>query len=148
MRFKTKLKPSFTLIDMTPLVDVVFLMLIFFIISSEILPLKSLYIENPSLEREGESVTTRLILVMDRQHVLYLGSKKNIVDIPSLGTALKKEHEALLKENPNTPPSLVLSIDKRVDYEAFLKVLSIAKETFSSIRLVYSPHQETALNEP
>lgn len=137
MRFKTKLKPSFTLIDMTPLVDVVFLMLIFFIISSEILPLKSLYIENPKIERDGEAVTTRLILVMDAQHVLYLGSKKNIVDIPSLGTALKKEHEALTQKNPKAPPTLVLSIDRRVDYDSFLKILSIAQENFSSIRLVY-----------
>lgn len=137
MRFKTKLKPSFTLIDMTPLVDVVFLMLIFFIISSEILPLKSLYIEHPQIDREGEAVTTRLILVMDAQHVLYLGSKKNIVDIPSLAAALKKEHEALMKKSPRTAPTLVLSIDKRVDYDSFLKILSIAKENFSSIRLVY-----------
>ncbi|CRX37643.1 ExbD/TolR family protein [Estrella lausannensis] len=137
MRFKTKLKPSFTLIDMTPLVDVVFLMLIFFIISSEILPLKSLYIEHPQIEREDDAVTTRLILVMDAQHVLYLGSKKNIVDIPSLDAALKKEHEALTRQNPETPPTLVLSIDKRVDYDSFLKILSIAKESFSSIRLVY-----------
>ena len=47
MKFKTNLKVSNSLIDMTPLVDVIFLMLIFFIVTSDVLPLKSLNIENP-----------------------------------------------------------------------------------------------------
>ena len=49
MKFKTRLKTSMALIDLTPLVDVIFLMLIFFIVTSDILPLKSLLIENPKL---------------------------------------------------------------------------------------------------
>jgi biopolymer transport protein ExbD len=136
MRFKTRLKPAFSLIDLTPLVDVVFLILIFFIVTSEILPLKSLHIENPRVAFEGEPVTTRLILVMDAQNVIYLGSKKNIVDFPSLKEALKSEYAHLLEKNPATPPTLVLSIDKRVEYDAVLKLIATAEEVFSSLRLV------------
>ena len=76
MKFKTKLKPSASLIDLTPLVDVIFLMLIFFIVTSDILPLKSLNIQNPSLPVDSAPLTTQLLLVMDAHHVIYLGSKK------------------------------------------------------------------------
>lgn len=141
MRFKTRLKPSFTLIDLTPLVDVVFLILIFFIVASEILPLKSLNIENPTLSVESEALTTRLILVMDAQNVIYLGSKKHIVDFPSLKEELSKEYANLQKDNPYNPPTIVLSIDKRVHYDTVLKLVSAAGEIFSSIRLVYNSRE-------
>lgn len=144
MRFKTRLKPSFNLIDLTPLVDVVFLMLIFFIVTSEILPLKSLHIENPALTKDHEPVTTRLILVMDAQNVIYLGSKKNIVDFPSLKEELQKEFDHLKRENPFSAPTLVLSIDKKVEYDAVLKLLSIAEEIFSTLRLVYKSGDDDA----
>src|SRR5436309_1220759 len=135
MRFKTNLKTSFSLIDLTPLVDVVFLILIFFIVTSEILPLKSLHIENPDLINDTQPVTTRLILVMDAQNVLYLGSKKNIVDFQSLKDELLKEYAKMLEVNPKTAPTLVLSIDKKVQYDYVLKLISTAQEVFTSIRL-------------
>ena len=81
------------LIDLTPLVDVIFLMLIFFIVTSDILPLKSLLIENPKLEKDSAPLTTQLLLVMDAQHVIYLGSKKAIVDLASLKQSLQQEVE-------------------------------------------------------
>lgn len=65
MQFKTSLKSTHALIDLTPLVDVVFLMLVFFIVTSDILPLKSLHIESPKLERNSEPLTTQILVVMD-----------------------------------------------------------------------------------
>lgn len=76
MKYKTRLKASNNLIDLTPLVDVIFLMLIFFIVTSDILPLKSLHVENPVLDRNSAPLTTQLLVVMDAQRVIYVGSKK------------------------------------------------------------------------
>jgi len=129
MRFKTNLKSSFSLIDLTPLIDVVFLILIFFMVTSEILPLKSLYITNPEIADDSEAKTSRLLLVMDAENVIYLGSKKRIVDFPSL------REELLAVKGDNS--TLVLSIDKRVEYEHVLKLIAIAEEVFPSLRLVY-----------
>ncbi len=72
MIFKTNLKASTALIDLTPLVDVIFLMLIFFIVTSDILPLKSLNIENPTLEKQSAPLTTQLLVVVDAQNVIYV----------------------------------------------------------------------------
>lgn len=129
------------LIDLTPLVDVIFLMLIFFIVTSDILPFKSLLIENPKLEHDSAPLTTQLLLVMDAQHVIYLGSKKAIVDLVSLKESLQKEVEALKQHNKGEEPTIVLSVDRRVNYGLFLKLFSIAQECCGRLRLVYQPSE-------
>lgn len=137
MKFKTRLKPSMALIDLTPLVDVIFLMLIFFIVTSDILPFKSLLIENPKLEKDSAPLTTQLLLVMDAQHVIYLGSKKAIVDLASLKSSLEEEVQKMKQQNRGSEPTIVLSIDRRVNYGLFLKLFSIAQECCGNLRLVY-----------
>lgn len=144
MKFKSNLKPSFSLIDLTPLVDVIFLLLIFFIITSDILPLKSLHIENPSLAKESSPLTTQLLVVMDAQNVIYVGSKKNIVDLNSLKSHLEDEIKVLQKLHAGLSPTIVLSIDKQVDYGAFLQLFSVAQECCSKIRLVYHAIEDTS----
>ncbi len=139
MKFSTKLKASYNLIDLTPLVDVIFLLLIFFIITSDILPLKSLNIESPELDMDSTPLTTQLVVVMDAQNVIYLGSKKTIVDIHTLKESLKEEYEITKKQTGQTEPTVVVSIDRRVEYGDFLKVFSIAQDCCKKLRLVYKP---------
>lgn len=137
MIFKTTLKPSTSLIDLTPLVDVIFLMLIFFIVTSDILPLKSLNIENPTLERDSAPLTTQLLVVVDAQNVIYVGSKKAITDLGSLKQVLLDEIAQHKKMQDGVEPTIVLSVDRRVEYGIFLQLFSLAQETSSRIRLVY-----------
>lgn len=139
MRFKTNLKSSNNLIDLTPLVDVIFLMLIFFIVTSDILPLKSLNIENPTIEKNSTPLTTQLLVVMDAQNVIYVGSKKTIVDFTSLKSQILEEIDYLKKQYSNFDPSIVVSIDRRVEYGSFLKLFSIVQECCPRVRLVYKP---------
>lgn len=142
MKFSTKLKPSYSLIDLTPLVDVIFLLLIFFIVTSDILPLKSLNIESPELDMDSTPLTTQLVVVMDAQNVIYLGSRKTIVDIHSLKQSLQEEYEAVKKQTGQNEPTVVVSIDRRVEYGDFLKVFSIAQDCCKKLRLVYKPSDE------
>lgn len=142
MKFKTNLKVSHNLIDMTPLVDVIFLMLIFFIVTSDILPLKSLNIENPMLDRNSAPLTTQILVVMDAQNVIYVGSKKAIVDLASVKQQLHEEIELLKQQHSGIVPTIVMSVDRRVDYGAFLRLFSIVQENSPRIRLVYKPDEE------
>lgn len=141
MKFKTRLKSSMALIDLTPLVDVIFLMMIFFIVTSDILPLKSLLIENPKLDKDSAPLTTQLLLAVDAQNVIYLGSRKAIIDLGSLKQDIQRELENVKRQNRGNEPTLVLSIDKQVNYGLFLQIFSIAQECCSRLRLVYT--QET-----
>jgi biopolymer transport protein ExbD len=142
MKFQTKLTPSFNLIDLTPLVDVIFLMLIFFIITSDILPLKSLNVENPTIDKDSTPLTTQLFVVMDAQNVIYVGSKKSIVDLSSLKSHLANEIARLKTSNGGNDPTVVLSVDKRVEYDIFLKLFSITQECCPKLRLVYKPSED------
>src|SRR6476659_3112276 len=121
MKFKSTLKSSPNLIDLTPLVDVIFLMLIFFVVTSDTLPLKSLNIENPVLDKDSMPLTTQLLVVMDAQNVIYVGSKKDIVDLASLKEHLVDEIRKLKTQHPHLQPTVVLSVDQRVEYGLFLR---------------------------
>lgn len=145
MKFKANLKTSTSLIDLTPLVDVIFLLLIFFIVTSDVLPLKSLNLENPEINKDSLPLTTQLVLVMDAQHVLYLGSKKDIIDFDSLKENLLKHIENYKIQHAGHTPTLVLSIDKNVDYGLFLKLLAIAQECCPHIRLSYQTPKNESL---
>lgn len=142
MIFRSSLKSTNFLIDLTPLVDVTFLMLIFFIITSDILPLKSLNIENPTLSENSPPLTTQILVVMDAQNVIYMGSKKDIVDLSSLKGHLRDEIDLLKKQHKGANPTVVLSVDRRVDYGAFLKLFSITQGCGSRVRLVYKPEDD------
>ncbi|NGX53679.1 MAG: hypothetical protein K1000chlam4_00396 [Chlamydiae bacterium] len=135
MKFKTSLEPSSSLIDLTPLVDVVLLMLVFFIITSDILPLKSLNVENPAINRIAPPRTSQILVVMDAQNVIYVGSKKEIVDLDSFKESLRHE---IQKHQADADTTVVLSIDRRVEYGAFLRLFSLAQESGSKLRLVYN----------
>lgn len=141
MNFKTNLKASHKLIDLTPLVDVVFLMLIFFIVTSDILPLKSLNIENPPLDRDSTALTTQILVVMDAQNVIYVGSKKVIVDFSNLKQTLLEDIKQIKRQYKNSDPSIVVSVDRRVEYGSFLRLFSIVQECSNRIRLVYKPSE-------
>lgn len=144
MRFKTNLKTATSLIDLTPLVDVIFLMLIFFIVTSDILPLKSLNIENPTLDRRSAPLTTQLLVVMDAQNVIYVGSKKAIVDFASLKNTLQDQIQQLKKQHGGIDPTVVINVDRRVEYGIFLKLFSVVQECAPRVRLVYKALEESA----
>jgi biopolymer transport protein ExbD len=137
MRFKTKLKVTHNLVDLTPLVDVIFLMLIFFLITSDILPLKSLHIENPVLDKNSAPLTTQLLVVMDAQNVIYVGSKKAIVPMDGVKDELLKEIEKLKIQSSSVKPTVVLSVDRRVEYGDFLQLFSQCQDCGENLRLVY-----------
>ncbi len=141
MQFKTNLRISNSLIDLTPLVDVIFLLLIFFIVTSDILPLKSLHIENPELNSDATPLTTQLIVVVDAQNVIYVGSKKTIVDLYSIKERLTQEIHLFKEKTGNIDPTVVLSVDRRVEYGEFLKVFSQVRECCKKLRLVFKPQQ-------
>lgn len=137
MHFKTRLKPTHNLIDLTPLVDVIFLLLVFFLVTSDVLPLKSLNVENPTLGKNSIPLTTQLIVVMDAQQVIYVGSKKDIVEFGSVKEHLQKEIAALKTVHPHAHPTIVLSVDKRVDYGSFLRLFSQVQDLGYNMRLSY-----------
>ncbi len=138
MKFKQTLEPALSLIDLTPLVDVILLMLIFLLLTSDILPLKSLNIEPPELNLKAPALTAQVLVVMDAHNVIYVGSKKEIVDLETFKTSLIKEVEKSGQNHPGADTTVVLSIDRRVEYGDFLRLFSLAQESGVKLRLMYN----------
>lgn len=143
MKFKTKLTSTHSLIDLTPLVDVVFLLLIFFMVTSNVLPLKSLNVNNPKLNKDSTPLTSQILVVMDSRHVIYVGAEKDIVDLVSLKDYLHNYMEIFKTSHPGSTPSIALSIDQKVDYASFLKLFSIVQDVSPKVRLVYEPSEKS-----
>jgi len=74
---------------------------------------------------------------MDAQHVIYLGNRKEIIDFSNFKETLSNEIKRLQKEQSSSQISLVLSLDKQVEYGPFLHLFSLAQECGLPIRLVY-----------
>ncbi len=110
----------------------------FFIITSDILPLKSLNIQNATLEKPSPPRTTQILVVMDAQNVIYVGSRKEIVDLDTFCDSLGREIENTHKAHPGADTTVVLSIDRRVEYGSFLRLFSLAQQTGVKLRLVYA----------
>ncbi len=142
MKFETRLKPCFNLIDLTPLVDVIFLMLIFFLITSDTLPLKSLLVQHPRISLNEPAKLSQLVVVMDKDQVIYIGSKKEIVDLSSLPSTLNRYIDLWKDKYGGASPTVVLSVDRRIEYQTFLQLFSQVAKTTPKVRLAFKSEKD------
>ena len=105
-------------IDMAPLIDVVFLLLIFFMLTFAIQG-QGLAINLPEGE-ETEKVTKDIIVKIDRNNKLQLNDKP--IQIDALGAALGQD---LLKRSDKL---VVIDSAPKVKYELFTRVLDVSRE--------------------
>lgn len=71
-------------IDMTTFVDLTFLLLIFFVIMSDLNPRYSIQIRSPQIVREGKSVSAPYVISVDCDGAIYFGPEKKLVDLVEL----------------------------------------------------------------
>ena len=105
-------------IDMAPLIDVVFLLLIFFMLTFAIQG-QGLALSLPEGE-ETEKVQKDIIVKIDRNNKLYLNDRQ--IQIDSLGAALGED---LLRRSEKL---VVIDSAPKVKYELFARVLDVSSE--------------------
>ena len=105
-------------IDMAPLIDVVFLLLIFFMLTFAIQG-QGLAISLPEGE-ETEKVEKDIIVKIDRNNKLYLNDRQ--IQIDSLGAALGED---LLRRSDKLG---VIDSAPKVKYGLFARVLDLSRE--------------------
>ena len=105
-------------IDMAPLIDVVFLLLIFFMLTFAIQG-QGLAISLPEGE-ESEKVDKDIVVKIDRNNKLYLNDRQ--IQIDSLGAALGED---LLRRSDKL---VVIDSAPKVKYGLFARVLDVSRE--------------------
>ena len=119
MRFK-KVKDEEPRLGITPLIDIVFLLLIFFMVTSHFHVASGVSIKLPKVtqkvfNKDGERIT----LMIDKEGSTYLKGKK--IDLNKLSIKLKAlvENEGLV--------ALLLEADKDVTHGKVVQVMDLAK---------------------
>jgi biopolymer transport protein ExbD len=73
MRFTKRQRPPVPAIDMTPMIDVVFLLLVFFMTVSQISEVRRAQLDLPALKSDNEQSPTQFTVNLDAQGALFVG---------------------------------------------------------------------------
>ncbi len=121
-------------IDMSPMIDMVFLLLIFFVVASVVVEDK-VKVEIPSAfyAKVPEDITGRLVISVNQQEELFFGTRK--VSMEELEKILATEIEA----NPKL--RVMIRADGEVQYELSEKVMEACAEA-GAVDLIFSAFEQ------
>ncbi len=134
MKLKTPSRDDAS-IDMAPMIDLVFLLLIFFMVASVVTELNKVEVEIPesSFAKVPEDTKGRMMLSIDANNQIYVGT------VPATIEELKPMVEQELEMNPDL--RILIRADRRVLYET-CKKLMIACGEVGATDLIYSTFEE------
>ncbi len=122
MRFQTRSRDDVQL-DMTPLVDVVFLLLIFFMLSTSLSVNPGIKIDLPksSAEQVKKKKTTLRVAIEAGGRIYLEGKKLSLVQLREKFLAVEKQH--------GDDVLIVIEADKKVYHGLVVKVMDAAKSS-------------------
>lgn len=124
-------------VNITPLIDIVFLLLIFFMISTTFKQEFEVGIELPQAESESRLVEKILEISIDKQGTYYLNGQKLVnTQFQTIKQALQK----VAKGNYKLP--VVISADGQTPHQAVIRAMDAARQLGFS-RLTFATQQES-----
>jgi biopolymer transport protein ExbD len=118
MQLRTKHKRS-VILNLTSLIDVLFLLLIFFMVSTTFLSTPAIKLELPKASHADAVRQEPVVIFIDPQGAVYLNDKP--VDVALLGAALGARLEA------QEDKAVVLKADSRVSHGEVVRIMDIVK---------------------
>ena len=106
-------------IQLTPMLDVVFIMLIFFIVTATFVKESGIDVTRPVAETAERKVRASILIAISKSNEIWIQKKRT--DIRSVRTAV----ERLLAENPKG--SVVIQADRKSRNGLFVKVMDQAR---------------------
>ena len=118
LRFPAKKRTRPT-IHLTALIDIVFLLLIFFLLASSFVEQAGVAIIVPEIESEGSGLLPEIIVQIDQNGTILIDDTN--VNQRQLTTILKLRIKSLAKD------TVVIQADRRVQYDTVVEVIDAAK---------------------
>jgi len=106
-------------LNIAPLIDIVFLLLIFFILSSHFVVDKGFKIKLPKAVNVSSQNSEKVVVFIDETNTVYIEDRE--IELESLSGVLKKELFA------NEEKTVVIKADEGVDIGFAVKVMDIAR---------------------
>ncbi|HEB29918.1 MAG TPA: biopolymer transporter ExbD [Spirochaetes bacterium] len=120
MRFERRLKTR-TNVDLIPLIDVVFQLLVFFMVSSTFILTPGISLVFPRSTTSEPVVMTKLVMTVLSKDEIYLNKEK--YDIEGLDRRLSE----LTAEEKEEIKTVVVEGDERVSYSLLVQVLDVLR---------------------
>jgi biopolymer transport protein ExbD len=118
MKFETSRKPI-SAFSLSSLTDIVFLLLVFFLLTSQFVIQTGVKVKLPASKLNEQSLPTKLIISITEDQNIYVGDE--ITDIGSVAIKLDKLKASIADNN------LVIRADKTVDIDLVIQVIDAAK---------------------
>lgn len=122
MKFKRKAKIEKGKLDITPLVDVVLQLLIFFMLSSSFVMQSGIKIDLPNAaQKEQKEEKTSITISITKESLLFLNETKMLLP------EIKNEFTKSIKENPKL--QLIIRADAKVTHGKVVEIMDAAKQS-------------------
>ena len=118
MKFETTRKPL-SAFSLSSLTDIVFLLLVFFLLTSQFVIQTGVKVKLPASKMNEQSIPTKLIVSITEDQSIYIGNE--LADLSSLSIKLDKLRESISENN------LVIRADKTVNIDLVIQVIDAAK---------------------
>ncbi len=129
MRFRRRLK-AHTVVDLVPMIDVVFQLILFFLVSTTFAILPGITLKLPESATAEPTAMTRLaVAVVDRDEVYLNKDRMKLSELEARLTELSQAERAEIK-------SVTLEADRSVSYGLTIEVLDVLRRSgFRGINL-------------
>ncbi len=143
--FGKPVKKDFPLINITSLIDVMFLLLIFLVITTTFNPHLGLSLQLPESKIGEEIKETNIYkIVIDRKGDIFISEKDKESAVPVSIEELEIKLKQIKSENPSA--SLVLESDGNVPFRVTVKVFDLAQQLgYSGLTIATIPEQDKFL---
>ncbi|MDX1700166.1 MAG: biopolymer transporter ExbD [Melioribacteraceae bacterium] len=118
MKFETTRKPL-SAFSLSSLTDIVFLLLVFFLLTSQFVIQTGVKVKLPASKLNEQSIPTKLIVTLTEDQKVYVGNE--LTDISSVAIKLDRLRESIAENN------LVIRADKTVNIDMVIQVIDAAK---------------------
>jgi biopolymer transport protein ExbD len=118
MKFERTKKPL-SVFSLSSLTDIVFLLLIFFLLTSQFVVQTGVKVKLPASKMNEQSIPTKMIVSLTEEEKVYIGSEE--VDINTLPVKLEELKNLANEEH------LIIRADKSVNIDLVIKVIDAAK---------------------
>jgi biopolymer transport protein ExbD len=130
MQFKRRLKPTAT-VDIVPLIDVVFQLVVFFMVSSTFILTPGISLTLPEASSAEPTVMTRLVVTIAEEDQIYLNKEQ--YSLETLEEALQQFSQ---REELRDIQTVVVEGDQSVSYSLMVRVLdTLRRHGFEGVNL-------------
>lgn len=106
--------------DLTPMIDIVFLLVIFFMTSSTLVKIKAIKVDLPKAAKTDTNIKEPLTVSIDKDENLYVLGKK--VSVNNIENILKTQIEK------NEIKAIVVEGYQGISYQRIIEIMSLAKK--------------------